>query len=851
MTQPNRKPVAPASYARGGSYKRATAGRQAPPTNPANTRLITGIILLVALVAAVIALFKPFAARTEYLIVTAPATSTTADMVKKALTDTGSLPNPNAVVVNQESGTFHIASADPKNALTTDAWQALATALPGKLPGAKVEYHADKPGPVNLGLDLKGGLRVVLGAQTSSPSRDDMERVRTIIENRVNSTGVAEPLVQIQGNRQVVVELPGLSAAGQAQVMRLIGTTARLEFRVVKDASSGKQDQSMTLADLGPVGLTGETVKTASATFDQFGRPEVQMEFNPQGATQLAALTGNNVGKRMAIVLDTKVVTAPTIQSQIGGGSGVINNIGTVQEASEIALVLRSGALPFSIAAEEIRAIGPALGQDAIRSGLLASLIGIGAIIVLVYVYYGIFFGTVAALGLAFSALLIFGVLSGLGAALTMPGIAGLVLTIGAAVDGNVISFERIKEELHAGKGLKASIRAGFGHSLATILDVNLSHLLSALALYAYSTGAVKGFAVTLAVGVIATVFSNLVFSHWMLEQMASFRTFKARHWFDVPKFDFMGIAKYVTTASLILAVAGAVIIGVKGFSYGVDFTSGSAIDIRTNTGVTTEDVRAAVDKAAVKGVNGSGASIIETQQVGSAGKDFTVRVPQLRNQDDQSKMETALRALPGGDKPNFGIIQVNTVGPAVGNELRTKTTWAVLVALGLILIYVAFRFDPVFGVGSVVAVFHDVLIVMGLFTLEGREFSITTVAAILTLIGYSLNDSIIVSDRIRENIKVMRGHHFAEIVNTSINQTLSRTVMTSVATMLPLIALLLLGGPVLRDFSLALLVGIIVGTYSSIYIVSPMVVLYKEWQLRRRLNQPEASDDEGAPQAM
>jgi SecD/SecF fusion protein len=324
------------------------------------------------------------------------------------------------------------------------------------------------------------------------------------------------------------------------------------------------------------------------------------------------------------------------------------------------------------------------------------------------------------------------------------------------------------------------------------------------------------------------------VFSKWFLDILESRFKFRARDWFATPKLDFMGLSKFITTASAALAVIGLIIILTKGFVFGVDFTSGTSFSLKTNASVTSEMVRNSMNDLKIKDKTGkevtsSGTSIVESQTPGTDGKDFTVRVGEL-DPTAKKAFSAVLEKLPSGK-----VYQTEIVSASVGSELRVKTIQAVLVSLLLTLLYVAFRFDVILGVGSVVAVIHDVFIVMGLYALLGREFTITSVAAVLTLIGYSLNDSIIVSDRIRENLKLMRGAPYAEIVNTSINQTLSRTIMTSVATMLPLVALLFLGGPVLRDFSLVLIVGILVGTYSSIYIVAPMAVFYKNWQESRR----------------
>jgi SecD/SecF fusion protein len=828
MTLRNReRPSASNNYGRG----RDTRRNKQPEKSPVSTRLITGLVMLAAVIASVIVLLKPFPLyeRKESLVIT-PSTPVTADAVRSALAATGALPDPTAVAVNPDGTNFTVVSADAKRPVASTVWQALERTLPGKLPGATAAYRAVSPDPLNLGLDLRGGLRVLLEAKGTVPTPQDLEQVRNVIENRVNQTGTVEPLVQVQGTNRIVVELPGLSQAEQSRAIALIGKTAKLEFRLLNAAGQAKpDDQPLNPAtDLEPAIMTGTDVAKAQTAFDQFGRPVVSFELTAKGAQTFSRITGENVGRRFAIVLDDQIQSAPRIQERLGATAQITGNF-TLEQANDLALVLRSGALNIPVEIIETRSIGPTLGADAIRQGIIASLAGIGLIFVLVYAYYGFWFGTVAALGLLFSGLTIFGLLSGLGAVLTLPGIAGLVLTIGAAVDGNVISFERIKEELRHGSSLQKAIKGGFDHSFTTIFDVNFSHLISAIALYNYATGPVKGFAVTLAVGVIASTFSNLFFSRWLLEVFASRFKFSARDWFATPNIHFMEAAKYVTTASIVLAVAGLAIIGFKGFQFGVDFTAGTSIQIQTAPAVTRADVLQAAAGAGVPGVTDSSAQVIFSRTPGQDKNDFNIRVGELTDaQVDQ--VVAAVTKLQGAT-----LVSKEAVGPSVGRELTRNTILAVLVSLGLTLLYVWYRFDLVLGVGSVLAVAHDVFICFGLYALLGREFTITTVAAVLTLIGYSLNDSIIVSDRIRENLKVMRGEPYAKIVNTSINQTLSRTLLTSVSTMLPLLALLIAGGPTLRDFSLILVIGILVGTYSSIYIVAPLAVWWKDYQDSRK----------------
>ncbi|WP_216317550.1 protein translocase subunit SecD [Deinococcus aestuarii] len=691
---------------------------------------------------------------------------------------------------------------------------------------------------MTLGLDLKGGLRIELAPEGGNATREELDRVKTVIENRINALGVAEPTVTVAGGRRVVVEIPGATPAVQQRAREIIGRTARLEFRIVNpgaqpDPQLAQQKPATggyTLEDLGPAQATGEVIANAQASTDPTtGRWVVNFQTTPQGAQVFGDFTGKNVGRLMAVVLDDQIQSVATIQQRLFRDVQISGSF-DAEEAGQLALVLESGALPIQIRTEAERAIGPTLGADAIRSGAIASLVGIALVFGMLFLYYGFWFGLVGALGLLFSAIVILGMLGGFGATMTLPGIAGLVLTIGAAVDGNVISFERIKEEMAKGKGLKNAIGAGYQHSTAAILDVNASHLLSALALYNYSTGPVKGFAVTLIIGVIASTFSNLVFAKWGMQVLARRRpNASAPTRIGKTNINFMKAAPIVTTLSVLLALGGGLILATRGLNYGVDFVSGTTLTVRAGAATTPEQMREAVSGAGVAKVTPQSATIQRDVIPGISGAQYTVKVPELTAAETQ-RLGTAISALPQGE-----VLSSETVGPAVGQELTQKTVYAVVLGLALILIYVGFRFDFIMGLGSIIAAVHDVAIAMGLFSLLGLEFTVATVAALLTLIGYSLNDSIIVSDRIRENLREMRGRPYREIVNTSINQTLSRTVMTSVSTMLPLVSLLIFGGPVLRDFSLILLIGILVGTYSSIYIVAPMVVYLEEWKDKRK----------------
>ena len=684
---------------------------------------------------------------------------------------------------------------------------------------------------LKLGLDLQGGLRVVLQADTADPAPEDMQAARRVIENRVNQFGVSEALIQTSGANRILVELPGLTTEEQNRAQDLIGQQAVLEFRLVKQGSVNKSDAEMTPADLEPTAFTGEVLQNAETGFSQFNQPIVNFQIRNRDASKFGQFTGGAVGRRMAIVLDGKVVSAPTINQRISD-RGQITGQFTLPEATDLALVLRSGSLPISLHTEGVTAVGPTLGRDAINAGVKAALIGGAGVVVLVFLYYGPLFGGILVVGLLYVMLLNLGILSGLNATLTLPGLAGLILTIGAAADGNIISFERIREELRAGKGLGLAMKAGFSHSIPAIIDTHMAILLSAAALYQYTTGPVRGFAITLAIGAIASVFMNSVMVPFALNTVFSrSRRPLLPRGIHVQGLKFVNKAPVIMTLSLVLAVVSLGFVFVRGLNLSTDFTGGSDILLSVPETVNVSDVRSGIDQLGVAGVSGSGATVQEVQDTTISGKEISVRIGQTQNEADSGTLATKLAAVVSGQ-----VLQNNFVGPSVGEDLRQNAILAAIVAVVLILIYVAWRFWPnwIVAVASIIATVHDVGIVLGILALVGAQFSIPVLAAILFVIGYSLNDSIIISDRIRENLRVHKGMDYRELVDMSVNQTLSRTLMTSLTTLLPVLALFFFGGSVLHDFSLVLLIGIGFGTYSSIFILAPMVVWFQNRQGRR-----------------
>lgn len=677
---------------------------------------------------------------------------------------------------------------------------------------------------LRLGLDLQGGLRVVLEAEVDEPGVDDLNTARNIIENRVNEFGVAEPLIQTSGTNRIVVELPGLTATDQQRALDLIGQQAQLEFRLPRAGAT----RPYTLDDLQDPAFTGEIIATAEAAFDQLNRPTVLFSIKGESTNDFGNFTASNLGSPMAIVLDGVVQSAPILQGAISD-QGQITGIDSIEEATDLALVLRSGSLPFDLTTQEVRAIGPTLGQDSIDAGRTAAFIGGAAVILAIVAYYGPLFGGVLTFGLGLAMLFVFGALAALGAALTLPGLAGLVLTIGAAVDGNVISFERIKEELRAGKSLRLAMRAGFGNSLSAILDANFTTLLAAAALYQYTSGPVRGFAITLAIGIVAAVFVNTVVVPFVLDLLTiQIKRPLMPNGFYAEHLKFVRLAPVVLTVSGLLAIASIALVSTRGLNLSTDFTGGTNILLSVPDDVGPADVRAAIDGLGLEDLDGENATVVEVQDDTIEGELISVRVGVT---SDQASADTFPAAL--SEAVQADLLSTDFVGPSVGADLRRAAFLAVLVALGLILAYVGWRFWPnwIVAIAAILAAVHDVGITLGAIDALNAEFSVPVLAAMLFVVGYSLNDSIIIADRIRENLRRVRGKTYMELVDLSVNQTLSRTVVTSMTTLLPVLALLFFGGSVLRDFALTLLIGIGVGTYSSIFILAPMVVWFKSRQ--------------------
>ncbi len=720
-------------------------------------------------------------------------------------------------------------------------------------PNRAVLNHLQKEasGKIKLGLDLRGGTSFLVSMETNRFGKTtDKDRALAqaveVLRKRVDKLGVAEPLIQPSGDNRITISLPGLSDAENESARRQIEKAAFLEFRMVhpdsdeyirqgipapgyevlklKAKSSDTRGMIMSyLVKIKPErGLTGKNIKYASvARHPVSNQPEIHFTLDEEGAKKFAEVTKEyspqgNKYYQLAIVLDGELYSAPRIMGEIPGGSGSITGEFTVQEAFELANVLEN-PLEAPVKIVEERRVDPSLGKDSIHSGLMASVIGTAAVCIFMIVYY-LFAGLVANMALVLNVVILLGVMCYVGTTLTIPGIAGVVLTIGMAVDANVLIYERIREELAAGKSMRGALAAGYDKAFGTIFDSNLTTLISSVILIYMGAGPVKGFGVTLTIGIAVSMFTALVVTRlifdWLLDR-GMLTKLPMLHIVKGEKINFMRYAKVAFITSWALIIIGCSYGLIRGKdTLGVDFRGGDDLTLAFTQKVEVDKLRDVVKNA------GAGDSLIQYQRNISGGKEkLRITVPFEMG----AKVETALKEQFPTAK--YERLSLDKVGPTIGTEILKTAIVAVLLSLFGILIYVAMRYEFSFAVGAVLAIVHDVLMTLGWFCLSGREFSSLTVPAILTIIGFSINDTIVIFDRIREDLKLGVKGTFTEVMNKALNQTLSRTIITSGTVFLATLSLYLFGGGVINDFAFTFLVGILTGTYSSIYIASALVL--------------------------
>ena len=798
--------------------------------------------------------------------------------------------------------------------MTDDGLEAMGLKAPEQLADLKNRS-------LNLGLDLQGGIHLVLEVKTEGmeqqEAQDAVAQAQEVIRNRVDQFGVAEPTIQRQGDNRIIIELPGVQDVQRAK--DLVGQTALLEFQLlepsedrtrliqridqvlapeeeeeeedlllsstaesaplssmlnfagedltvsgrdlqrVKNLLNTPEAQELIPADVEfifsskPAGaegnefyflylvgkkpeMTGHMIQDAFVSIGQIveymGQPIVNFSTTDEGVRLFSRITGAHIGERMAIVLDESVYSAPVIQSKISEGRGIITGSGTQEEAKDLAIVLRAGALPAEVEIIEDRTVGPSLGRDSIEQGKTAAIYSMVLIAIFMILYYRAT-GLIADFALLLNLFFIMAVLAGFHATLTLPGIAGIILTIGMAVDANVLIFERIREELRSGKTIRAAIDSGYGHALSAIIDANVTTFLVGIVLYQFGTGPVRGFALTLCIGIISSLFTAFFVTRTIFDLITrkseqSTLSIGPVALFTNLNIRFLSLRNIGFGASAAVLLIGVVsILGINGIRPGIDFAGGTLLELHFDPAVQVEDIRGQLDRVPV-GDAEIDLSKSEIKQFGSEN-DILIRVTE--SGEGTEVADGIMEVLESGFAASIAemewIRRQEKVGPKIGSELSSAAVRAVLVALGLILLYMAWRFHRfLYGIAAVVALFHDVLITLGLLSLFDIEITLAVVAALLAIVGYSLNDTIVVFDRIRENLHTARRQGFDGTVNQSINECLSRTLITSATTLLAVLVLMIFGGEVNRDFTITLMIGVVVGTYSSIFVASPVLYL-------------------------
>ena len=664
----------------------------------------------------------------------------------------------------------------------------------------------------------------------------------SIVRRRIDETGVNEPVVARQGQNRVLVELPGVSDPDR--IKRLLGSTAKMTFRLVAPdgTAAGPEVELLPMANRSEgaaklpvrrhVEVDGMNLTRATAAMDRnAGGWVVDFGLDSIGTRRFADVSTKHVGQPFAIVLDNKVISAPVIREPILGGQGQISGNFTVEEANDLAVLLRAGALPAPLTIVEERTIGPSLGADAIRAGLYSIIAGFTLVVGFMIVTYGRF-GLFAAAALLVNLALTIAGLSMMGATLTLPGMAGILLALGMAVDANILINERTREELGKRNGVISSIETGFRRAYTTIMDANITTLIKMLILFVVGVGAIRGFAVTISLGIIVSIFTAIVLvrlltATWIKRNRPKSLTIGTRFRFfpDHTSIQFMRARYSGLIISAAISLASLALAFHPGLKMGVDFAGGVAIEAKTQGPADASALQSALMNA--------GLGPVQVQRFGS-DDDVMLRFehPHGAPAEQQAALQKAREAVQQA-APGSEIRRVEVVGPSVGAELLSDGLWALGLAAIAMFGYITFRFEWPFAVGAIVTMFLDLTKTVGFLALTGFEFNLTSIAAILTIMGFSINDKVVVYDRVRENLVRYKKTPLREIVDRSINETLSRTIGTSVALFLSIAPLAMFGGPALREFALTLLFGLVLATSSSIFIAAPILLNIGEKYLR------------------
>lgn len=718
---------------------------------------------------------------------------------------------------------------------------------------------------LRLGLDLQGGTSFLMKLNPTADTQvttDLLDQAVEVIRKRVDTYGVSEPVISPQGNDSIMVQIPGLDAEQTEQTKTELQRVAKLEFASVapgggeelirqieageaimppayviktqKDTVEGKEVESRLLVKR-RAELSGDHVKRAFAYYDERGYG-VSLSLDAEGAKLFGDLTQSLAPTRgrLAILLDGEVQSAPQVNEPIYGGSAVITGRFNEKEARDLASALEN-PLRVPLTIQETRSVSASLGLDSIRSGIMAGLSGLALVVVAVLIYYRMA-GLVAIFGLLVNLILLFGGMAMFNFVLTLPGIAGIILSIGMAVDANVLIYERLREEMQAGKSLSTALQGAYDKAFSAIFDANLTTLITAVILFWQSSGSVKGFAVTLTLGIVASMFSAMLCTRTVFRWLVDVFGMKHMSMLDLipkQKINFLGMRRIALIISVVLIGGSFAIMAIRGEkNLGLDFRGGDLLVIDSSQPIDVDEARNVVADM------GLGDITIQFEREGMKEM-LSFRSPAGTSDNILTTLKEKF--------PDRGVTVVanENVGPLIGMEFAKRSLWALALGLVGILIYVTLRFEFSFALAAVVAVIHDVVITLGVFLALGGELSLVMVGAVLTIAGYSINDTIVVFDRIRETLASGQKGSIVTIMNTAINETLGRTILTGGTTILSVGALYFFGGAVLRDFSFVILAGILIGTYSSIFVAAPIVLWWG--QLRGKSIRREVLDTEAA----
>ena len=685
---------------------------------------------------------------------------------------------------------------------------------------------------------------------------DAVERSLEVVRRRLNETGLVDPTIVRQGGDSILVQMPGLD--DPAAVRELLGTTAQMSFHWVADSRSTGQRIPVKMYNNDPnaleqemmlereVAMKGEHIRDAQMGFNaESGQAVVNFRLDRPGASLFGELTRANIGRALAIVLDDRIVTAPVIRSVIGGGQGEISGAFTTQEASQVALLLRSGALPAPLTVVEERTIGPDLGQDAINMGIGTGVFGFCLVVIFMIMAYGRW-GMVASVALFFNIIITFAVLSVLGATLTLPGIAGLILSVGMAIDANVLINERIREETHAGRSPRRALDLGFHNAYRAIIDSNITSLIAVSLLFLFGTGPVRGFAVTMAVGLVTSLFTAVAVTRLMMEYategkkdpfsdswMARVVLKYTKEPWNILKGRIVGLA-----TSTVLSVGSVILMLTVGLNYGIDFLGGTVVETHLPSQVQNEEVRHHLESRNL--------SHVALQELGGDGE-FLLRIPMSSDQDPEeaNRLANEVKDVVLEKWPEAVFQRTEMVGSKVSGQFADLTILAIILAgLGM-QVYLWARFESHFALASTLTIALDLTKTMGFFALSGVEFNLTAVAALLALMGYSVNDKVVIFDRIREHMQQNPNIGLKEALNSSVTLTLGRTLFTSFSTLLVLVPMTIYGGPAVASFAQPMVFGVLIGTSSSVFVASPILYYLALRRERKGLPQLRKSKEE------